>query len=57
MFVVVPIVAILKIIFEHFDSTKPYAFLISTGVQHRPKWVENIQKKLTIKRVKKNKEF
>ncbi len=57
MFVVVPIVAILKIIFEHFDSTKPIAYLISTKVQHKPMWYVKMQEKLTLKRIKKNKDF
>lgn len=50
MFVIVPIMAILKIIFDHFEPMKPYAFLIGTRVSHGPEWINRLRHRLTFKK-------
>ena len=55
MFVVIPIAAMLKIIFEHSKSMKPYAYLIGADDENRKKaiWRQKliIKSKRTIRKL------
>ncbi|MBU2650776.1 MAG: AI-2E family transporter [Bacteroidetes bacterium] len=52
MFVIVPIMAIMKIIFDQFEPLQPYAFLIGERVSEGPGWLLRLRSMLTIKKNK-----
>ncbi|MFO8129993.1 MAG: AI-2E family transporter [Bacteroidales bacterium] len=49
MFVIVPVLAMIKITFEHFEPLKPYAFLIGNRVHSKSRWKIWLQKQFTFR--------
>lgn len=43
MFLALPTLAILKVVFDHIDSLKPYGYLIGDGTDESPDYVKSIQ--------------
>lgn len=52
MFVIVPVIAILKIVFDQFEPLQPYAFLIGSRASQSPEWIRKLRQRLTIKKNK-----